>query len=245
MSDQDGTIFSPEPVQTPVQTPAVVPAVTPEPAPTSLADPYTDLLKGITTEDGRQKYATVSDAINALPHAQTHIAKLELEATAMREQLAKAQSVEDVVNQLKQAQPTDNPPQGGLTEQSVAELVQLGLQQHEVQAVKNSNLLDVNNAMIEKFGDKAKDVMQSRSAELGMSVDMLRTLAEETPAAYKQLFGLGSVKQTVTNHLESTVNTQSDSLNQQPAPVVKNVMFGATKADIKNAWDAAGAAVNK
>lgn len=61
------------------QTPPVVTSPPPPVVPTELQE-----LVG----QGK-KYATLDDAIKSVPHAQTHIAKLEQEAAQLREELQK------------------------------------------------------------------------------------------------------------------------------------------------------------
>ena len=88
MSDQDGSIFNGSTPAPETQEQVASNQHEEKVAEASSGDPYADLLQGITSEDGRPKYATVSDALNSLGHSQAHIAKLEAENARFREEFA-------------------------------------------------------------------------------------------------------------------------------------------------------------
>ena len=63
-------------------------AVTDNPQPAPATSGYDTMLQGIKSDDGRQKYATVSDALTSIPHKEQHIGTLESENSVLREELA-------------------------------------------------------------------------------------------------------------------------------------------------------------
>lgn len=238
MSDQTGTIFSGDAPAAPVtepQTQVAQPSTGEAPAqtPTS-ADPYADLLGGIKTDDGRLKYATVSDALNSIPHAQGHISTLEAELTEARAELAKRASVEESLQQLANTPQTQEPTAPvGLGEQEVAQLFDARLQQVEIARVSQANQESVANTMKERFGDNAEDTYNAKAAELGVGVDFLNTLAAKSPQLVLEYFG--KAKDSAPQPTVGSVNTAAFGSAPQETPK-KDVMFGASTQDIMDEW---------
>ena len=152
------TVFPDQGTAAPAAAPVepVVPAVEPTSVPTlAQPDPYNDLLKGITSEDGRAKYATVSDALNAIPHKEQHISKIEQENATYRAEveqlksdLAKADGVSSVLEKLDARQVVGDPTPTGITEQDVLRV----LNDKNSKDKQDANAATVANAMREKFG---------------------------------------------------------------------------------------------
>ena len=74
-------------------------------------NPQADLLKMVLNERGEPKYSTMEEAFKGLANAQQYIPQLKTELSAkeqelaqLREELAKRQSVEEVVSKLTTAQ---------------------------------------------------------------------------------------------------------------------------------------------
>src|SRR6056297_3468450 len=94
------------------------------------------MLAGITSADGRQKYSSVEDALGALPHAQKHISQLEQENKELKENMARLEErleqmskyEELLAKQPSQDSQSDNSGKG-LDEATIAELVQQQLTQ--------------------------------------------------------------------------------------------------------------------
>jgi hypothetical protein len=106
---------------------------TPEIVKPQSADVFSDQLKSIQAEDGRQKYGTVEDALTALAHSQTFIPTLqtqvstqEQEITQLREELAKHKGVQEVVDSLtnhQQQSQLGNPSETQFGEAEVNQLI--------------------------------------------------------------------------------------------------------------------------
>jgi hypothetical protein len=241
MTDQSVFQTNTPPEQTPAPEASQTPEVKQESTPAPAVNPYEDLLKGIVTEDGRQKYATVSDAINALPHAQSHISKLEQENSAMREQLEKAKGVDEVLQQLNKGQAQETPSVQGLDEATAAKLFQQMLAETEEKGRIEANLHDADAAMRDKFGDKAKDVMAAKAQELGVGAEFMKSMAAESPAAFKQLFGIDKKGPQGSGHVTSSINTTQmvdTPISTEEAP--KSVMGSGKTSDIVAAWNRIG-----
>lgn len=190
MTDQSNVFSTQEPTQ------SGTPDATANPDLTALADQ----LKGITNVDGNPKYDTLPKAIDALANSQRHIPELQTkldtvaaENLALKEKLAKAEAVEDVVTRLTQNQ--QEPQQGatpqvsGLDENAVVDLVNRLNSQNTAQVVAENNERLVNDSMLEKFGEKAGAVVASKAAELGISVEALQKQSRENPQLVLAAFG--------------------------------------------------------
>lgn len=185
MSDQDSTIFG-----NPSEDQQAQPASNPQDvkvAEASPVDPYVDLLKGITTEDGRAKYATVSDALNSIPHAQQHISQLEAELAELKAQ-AKEQQAYNEASRLENQQVQQEAAFG---EDQVVGLLDQVLSQREAQASRAQNIQSTVGALVEKFGSKeaAEEAYNKKAAEMGVSVEMFNEIAATSPQAILAYFG--------------------------------------------------------
>lgn len=159
---------------------------------TTVADPYADLLKGITTEDGRQKYGDVSTALNSIPHAQTHISELTRKNAELQEELNKRQGMEQVldrINSTKQTN-TEQPSVNSLSEAQVLELLNSALTQKEAASLAKTNEAAVTEGLVKKFGDrdKATAMIKAKAEELGVGFDFMRSLAQKSPKAVLSYF---------------------------------------------------------
>lgn len=160
---------------------------------------YEDLLKTIVNEQGQPKYANLSEALKALQHAQSYIPEVksqltqrEQEVLRLQAELEQRQSIEDVVSRLaKPNQPNaqDNPPaSSGLDESAVMKLVQQTLERQQQLTAAQANQAQVEQALKAKFGEKTKEVVQQRAAELGLTPQALGELSSKSPQAVLALF---------------------------------------------------------
>lgn len=163
---------------------------------TAPANPYADLLKGITTEDGRQKYGDVNTALNSIPHAQTHISDLTRKNAELQEELNKRQGMEQVLDRINSTTQTntEQPSVNSLSEAQVMELLNSALTQKEAAALANANEAAVTDGLVKKFGDrdKATAMIKAKAEELGVGFDFMRSLAQKSPKAVLSYFNTGS-----------------------------------------------------
>ena len=214
------------------------PQATPETIPPQ-ASAFTDQLSMIKNESGEQKYDSVPKALDALAHSQSYIPDLknqnsakDLEIAALKEQLAKSEAVEDVVARLSsqqapQVEPQVTPQASGLDEAGVLNLLQTHTQQQAAATVATNNESSVSLALNNKFGDKTQEVVASKAAELGMSIEDLKGLSQRSPAAALQLFQVQqAAAPSITNGSVSIpANVIPDQGLQRPE---KSLMFGAS-----------------
>jgi len=229
MVDQTNTsIFNQE-----TATPA--PEITPAPK----EDPSATLLASILAEDGRQKYATVEDAIKSISHSQEHIRRLEQETAALNEEIARRKTAEEVLEEIKATKPVEATPSPGIDYSQVESLVDQRLQATEQRKVASDNTSKVVSVMSEKFGDKAEEVFIKTAQDSGISVDQLNALAASSPMAVLKLVGVEAKAESSAPFSSGSVNTES---LRSPASQTTSVKVppGAGKDVLMAAWRAAG-----
>lgn len=177
--------------------------------------------------DGK-KYSNTEEADKGIRHAQDHIRQLEEENALMREKLAKASSVDEVLQAVKQqrAVPSESTSTDQTTvatsEDELKTLIQtiandtISTREHEETAKKNSQ--SVADALIAQYGskDKAKEIYIQKASELNLNLD---EIASKSPKAVLELFnikqGADSVVKGVPAAQQSSVNTATLQLNSQ------------------------------
>lgn len=212
------------------------PEATPAPAGIKLPDEALDLIG-----EGK-KYGSVEAALKALPHAQKHIATLEAEAQALREQLAKEKALAESMTALNGQRPA-TPATPTFAEADIDSVIDRKLKQTAERQLAEANVAEFKAAMAAKFGDKASEVWATKAKEIGVSTDFLTQLVSKSAVAGKELFGLKETARPIPPTSGSTVNTGALS-NAQPAAAPKPVMGGVKTADLVNAWRTAKEQVN-
>lgn len=227
MTDQ--SVFSNDP------TPATKPQDTTQGQPNA----YEDLLKTIVNEQGQPKYANLGEALKALQHAQGYIPEIKTQLTAreqevlrLQAELEQRQSIEDVVSRLakpNQSDVRDNPPPtSGLDESAVMRLVQETLERQAQLSAAQTNQAQVEQALKAKFGDKTKEVVQQRAAELGLTTQALGELSSKSPQAVLALFNTQGTHNPQPTR--SSVNIPPNRLPDSPAleRPTKSLLSGAS-----------------
>ena len=209
MSDKDGSIFggsTPAP-ETQQEEVASNQREEKQAEASTGGDPYADLLNTITTDDGRPKYATVSDAINSIPHAQKHISTLEAEMAEMREAM---KAMEEQRNTMAgHLEATQSKKEPAFEEDQVVGLVDRVLSQREQQQIQQKNVSTVVETLTGKFGstEAADKAYRAKAAEMGINLDMMNSLAMHSPQAVLAYFGTTGA--SAPKHTEGTLNTGS------------------------------------
>ena len=173
-------------------------------------DIFSDQLKGITAEDGRQKYDTVEKALEALTHSQTLIPTLqtqvstqEQELAQLREELAKSKGAQELVDSLtnhQQAEQAGNPSETQFGEADVASLISATLDEREQAQTQTTNADKVQTALVNAFGAKAQEVVQAKAKELNTTPEALGKLASSSPDMVLALFNNKSTSPSVTSN---------------------------------------------
>lgn len=231
----DPDIFDVTP-PTPVETPPTTPPVTPPPP---VTDIYADQLGAIKNEDGTPKYDSIEKALVALTQGQLHITKLEdesavtsIELEALREQAAKAESVDEIVARLTNAQQNTDviTPTPGVDEAAVNQLIVDAMNANSEKANREANVDLVQNTLISKYGDKAADVISAKAIELGITKEALREMSSANPKVALALFEVVAPNRDMPT--STSVNLERGP--QEPAPVErpkKSLLMGATSKE--------------
>lgn len=166
-------------------------------------DVFADKLLSIKKEDGSPKYDSLEKALDALKASQEHIPTLEQDNKSLREKneeltkaAARAAELEEIVRRMTNGEnnneekpKVETPSASGLSEQDAAKLVRDILNQERQVDVAKTNIMTVQNKLVEKFGDKVQDVLKAKATELNTSLDKLKELAAQSPAMVLALFG--------------------------------------------------------
>lgn len=192
-----------------------------------------------------KKYATLADAIKALPHAQSHIATLEAEQRALREAQGKSLSQEEVYAAVQDFLKQNPQTTGTAIDEKVLDtLLDRKLKEQQSQATVQANVTSFKSAM-GKFGDdKAQaKVFNEKAEELGMTPEALGNMVGQSPKAALKLFGLEGAKPTPRSSTQDGVNTQALSQHQGAPPKTK--LVGRSSRDLQAEWRQTAEAIQK
>lgn len=210
---------------------------------------FTDQLQAIKNEEGKPKYNSVEEALKGAQHAQEYIAQLKSEQAkrdeelnALRQELEKRQSVEEVVQKLTASQEQDaqeTPQSQGLDEQTLEKLISERLEQtltaKQKQDAALANSSRVNQALLEQFGEAsaAQKAVQEKAQSMGITPERLGELASESPDLVLSLFN-SSTKPSST--APAFAGGQRSSLNDEPKGQElerpsKSLLVGATSRE--------------
>ena len=219
--------------------PEVTPPVAPETVPPEVAE-----LVG----EGK-KYKTAAEALKALPHAQSHILKIEEDNANLRRELEKAKAMEELLEEFKKqgtqqygspTPPAQTAPTADFA--NIDSVVEAALARKEAELQAKHNAKAVMQAFEQEYGADAEARFVKLSQEIGMPVEQLNTLAVTSPEAVLKLAGIKKPVNLGKN--TSTVNTQG-SFSQSQVELSAKVPKGASTKDLVNAWKIAGEKVKQ
>lgn len=140
-----------------------------------------------------KKYSDINSALNSIKPAQEHISKLENDNQELRNKIADLekevsarQSVSDVLDKLGTQDSSE--PQNKLDPDQIKQLVYGALEEEKIASTAQSNVKAVNDALFDKYGEKAKEKVASKAKELGISVKRMQDMASESPKAVLAYF---------------------------------------------------------
>ena len=156
-----------------------------------------------------QKYKTADDLAKAYNNADQFIETLKEENRKLREQVASAKTIDEVLERMSRQEVTpeeDNPTVREITPDYVQQLVEKTLEGRKQQEYKSNNLLKADALMKEKFGEKAADVFKQRAS----SPEKQRILMELAATDPNEFVALFSGVVAPSNNLDtSSFNTTS------------------------------------
>ena len=201
-----------------------------------------DLLAQITTEDGRQKYNSLEDAINSIPHSQKHISTLEQENKKLKEAMEALQreqenrkKVEDTMDAVKAPEQPQAKPE--MSQDELVALIDQVMGQKKQQETAESNQATVANALLEKFGDRqaAEKAYIEKAKELDIPVEMLNEMARKSPKAALAYFGTAAP--SVPAKTTGSMNTAALSNAPKQSQRGKNPLLSGSMADMQAEWN--------
>lgn len=140
-----------------------------------------------------KKYRDVQSALSSIKPAQEHIQRLENDNKELREKvqqleadLKARESVQSVLDKL--GNKGESEQQTTLDPESVKQLVYGALEERETVTTAKQNVQTVNDTLISKFGEKAREMVAQKASELGISVQDMQQLASRSPKAVLAYF---------------------------------------------------------
>jgi hypothetical protein len=215
-----------------------------EPTPITNAEELATKLAEIKNEKGEVKYGSLEVALEALKESQNYIPtlksekeKLEAELSTLKAKAEKSENVEEVVARLLEKSKPQEPThqqEKGIDENDVAAIVERKLDETKQEEVFRLNEEMVTKALNEKFGEKAKEEIAKKAAELGTTPKQLGAIATENPKMVISLFNNEPAKQ-VTPPTNSDVNTQffQKAPEEKLKAPEKSVLSGASSDEQK------------
>lgn len=214
----------------------------PEVTHASSADIFAHQLMSIKNERGEPKYNSIETALDALKHSQEYIPQIKseaerwkAEAERLQAELAQRASIEDTISKFTtqrtpEAPSTTTEAPKALDESAVEAMLQRALTAREQKQLAEQNLSAVSAQLTQKYGEKAKEVLASKAAELGMSMESVKQIASSSPSAVLAWFNTSSpapsgapVRSTV-----SLPDTPRDTELKSPS---KSLLRGASSKD--------------
>jgi hypothetical protein len=158
--------------------------------------------------EGR-KYKTEAELAKAYIQADGFIEQLKEENRKLREETAKAKTLDEVLERLKapdvttQSTTGDTTTTNSFTAADVAKIVKAEITGYETAKTRQTNLQKADAELKRVFGDKAQEVFNSAAPNAETRIAM-QALAEVAPEQFLALF----TKQTTgSTTVHSTVNT--------------------------------------
>lgn len=186
-----------------------------------------DLIAELVGE-GR-KFATLTDLAQGKLQSDIHIARIEQENKDLRDKVAAAKSVEDVLAAIQaKAAHEETPPEtpivpdtkvlpSGLTAEQVAKIVAEQLKGSETAKQKEVNRQKSNDLMKQMFGGKAQEKFNAKATSPELRATLVQ-LAEVNPTDFISLFKEAGVESVIDGGGRNlnVLNVETTSNNLEP-----------------------------
>ena len=188
-----------------------------------------------------KKYKSAQDALKSIPHAQSHIQRLEEELAATKAEVAKAKAVDELLEELRKQPPQSTPAQAATPQEplDINGAVEAALARKEAQLTAKANAKTVIDSFKQAYGEQSEAQFIKLAEETGLAIPYLNNLAMTSPSAVLKLAGLTKSAQPNVPHSSSTVNTQAALDNNKTLSSAVPVV-GASSKDVLQAWRNAG-----
>lgn len=161
-----------------------------------------------------KKFKSVEDLARGKLESDLLIEELKVKLARKEEEAAKESSakskLDDILQKLEQ---NKNPNSGDntnpvLDEDKIAKIVQAQMTNAEKRRTAEQNIDTTNAKLNEIYGDKAKERVEAKAKELGISMAKLKEISSESPSAFYSMIGISDVKkETPASPNKSSVNT--------------------------------------
>lgn len=141
-----------------------------------------------------KKYSSVTEADKAFGHLNQHVETLEQENARLREEAARAKSIDEVLEAMKHQKetstvqgnnsPTSEGNHQGLSEDAISEVVKKQIEGYKQLEIAEQNAKKVRDSLVEKYGEKAAEVYKQKADELGVDLDQLAYTSPKAVLAY-------------------------------------------------------------
>jgi hypothetical protein len=179
-----------------------------------------------------KKYATVEAALSSIVPAQAHISNLEKQITSQEE--IKELIAEAKANQTK-GTPTE---QAGISPVDTREIVKQELAVERQNAIRQDNLVKVNEAFKAHYGEQSDEAFNKLAAENGMSVASFLKLTGDSPDLILRVAGLN--QKTPVGGLKSSINTAALEATKTVPETSAKVEDPSKTEDVLTGWKNAG-----
>lgn len=169
-----------------------------------------------------KKYKTLEALAASHVYANEFIETLKKENKEKEEKLEKAIKTEELFNKLTA---TKEPVQTSTTTslEDIQKIVLNTITQTKTKDIEATNVKTANDTLVNHFGttDKAKEYVENKSKELGLSINFLMDTAAKSPTAFYNIMEV-NVKRNVesTGIIKGTINTEGKIDNS-------NIKFGS------------------
>lgn len=158
-------------------------------------EPKVDIFAEISTATGKN-YPDSEAVIKALTAKDSFIEELKNENAETRSlvdnlatKLEESTNAQKVLDELKnRPENTDAQPSQTVNKDEITNLFNELVSSRETEQRVKKNLDTVNESLVSRYGDKARDEFSNKAKELGLSVEKFKELASESPQAVLAYF---------------------------------------------------------
>ena len=177
-------------------------------------DPAKDYLSEYVGEG--KKFADAAALARAKAESDAFIKRILDEKRLLEEDLKTRTNYQEFIDQMKTVQkapvaPNQETPPVQVTPPSVEpdleKRVAEAIEKREADNTRTRNLIDVQQKLIETYGNDYANRVKSRAQELGIPVAWLNDAAAKSPQAFYAMIGLQKPQEPNTRQVPSSVNT--------------------------------------
>jgi hypothetical protein len=177
------------------------------------------LLGSIVNAEGKQKYASVEEALKGLSSAQEHISRLEQENTTFKQETEKSTTLQDVLNAMKPQPEGDVAPAANqIDEATIAQLLEKVVERKDTATTQKANAASVATKFRELHGEQAEAKYYEAAANIGMSKGDINSLAASNPTAVFAMLGVNAKQETPRGSLNGSINPSEFQQKPQEMP---------------------------